>query len=117
MSDAPEPARITEYWQRKTDGSEPYHPPFVTGWEHSFRTGHMIRAARAMAGWTQADLAREAGLHVRTIKKWESEPTPWRKGYALSRMQAALARHGVIVFLRPAPGVRYAKHVTGTGES
>jgi DNA-binding XRE family transcriptional regulator len=106
-----EPAHITAHWQRLANTSEPYRVPDFKGWEHSFRTGDMIRAARMLAGWTQEELGKAAGVHARTVRKWEAEPTPWRKGYALSRMQAALAKCGVIVFLAPTPGVRYGKPV------
>jgi DNA-binding XRE family transcriptional regulator len=106
-----EPASITAHWQRLANTSEPYRVPDLKGWEHSFRTGNMIAAARMLAGWTQAQLAEAAGLHERTVRKWEAEPTPWRKGYALSRMQQALATRGVIIFLRPTPGVRYDRSV------
>jgi hypothetical protein len=106
-----EPANIIAHWHKLSDGSQPYRVPDFKGWEHSFRTGDMIRAAQTLAGWVQAQLADAARLHPRTIRKWEAEPTPWRKGHALSRMQEALATRGVIVFLHPTPGVRYDRPV------
>jgi transcriptional regulator with XRE-family HTH domain len=85
--------------------------PDFKGWEHSFRIGDMITAGRMLTRWTQKQLAEAAGLHERTVRKWEAEPTPWRNGYALSRMQQALATRGVIVFLQPTPGIRYEEAV------
>jgi hypothetical protein len=102
-----EPTHITAHWKHLSDKSEPFSPPIITGWEHCFRTGDMIAAGRMLAGWTQKQLAEAARIHERSVRKWEAQPTPMRKGYALSRMQAALATRGVLVFLNPTPGVRY----------
>jgi transcriptional regulator with XRE-family HTH domain len=36
-------------------------------------SGRQIRAARMLAGLTQADLARAAGCHPRSVRYWESK--------------------------------------------
>lgn len=38
-----------------------------------------IQQMRADAGWTQSDLAEEAQVDTRTIKRWEAEETPTRR--------------------------------------
>ncbi|RED36198.1 helix-turn-helix protein [Rhodopseudomonas thermotolerans] len=39
-------------------------------------TSEMIRAARALLRWEQADLAAEAGVSLPTVKRIEKEPGP-----------------------------------------
>jgi transcriptional regulator with XRE-family HTH domain len=106
-----EPAHITAHWQHKAQASRAFDTIKRKGWEHGFRTGDLLRAGRALAGLTQDELAMAAGINDRTVRKWEAVNTPWRKGHALARMQEALALHGVMVFLSPSPGVRYAAPV------
>lgn len=36
-------------------------------------TGRHVRAARALLGWTQADLAARAKIGVRTVKRFEND--------------------------------------------
>jgi transcriptional regulator with XRE-family HTH domain len=36
-------------------------------------SGRQIRAARMLAGLTQADLARAAGCHPRSVRYWENK--------------------------------------------
>lgn len=52
-------------------------------------------AERSRRGWTQADLARAAGLHPRTIYMVESGQTP--RQATLQKIAAALQGHTPIV--------------------
>ena len=71
-------------------------------------SGRQIRAARMLAGLTQAELAREAGYHPRSVRYWESKGTdaPTNVASTLDSIEQALIRYGVIPFSTPSPGVR-----------
>ena len=71
--------------------SEPYHPPVITPGQ--------IRAARALVGWQQKDLAVRAGISEMTIKNIEQGRTDPRSS-SLTAIQKALDDAGV-VFLQP----------------
>lgn len=58
------------------------------------RSGRHLKAARALAGLSQRQLAAAAGLHFNSIKYHEAKPEPLG-GYAVSRMEAVLASRGV----------------------
>ena len=63
-------------------------------------SGHQIRAARMLAGLTQADLARAAGCHPRSVRYWENKGSnpPTNVASTLDSIEQALNRHGVIPF-------------------
>ena len=74
-----------------------------------------IRAARALLGWNQQELADQAGIGSATIKRLESKPgllsgsaeTAWR-------IQGALEKAGIIFIDADdtnGPGVRLAKPI------
>ena len=73
-------------------------------------TAGQIRAARALIGWKQTELAKAAGISEISIKNIEREVTDSRSS-TLSAIQAAFEKAGV-VFLEPGdtrdggPGVR-----------
>lgn len=73
-------------------------------------TGAQIRAARALIGWKQTDLASASGVSEISIKNIERGATDPR-GSTLSAIQEAFSKAGV-VFLDPGdvrdggPGVR-----------
>jgi transcriptional regulator with XRE-family HTH domain len=71
-------------------------------------SGRQIRAARILAGLTQADLARAAGYHPRSVRFWENkgDSPPTNVASTLDSIEEALNRHGVIPFSVPTPGVR-----------
>ena|SRR5436190_13562983 len=71
-------------------------------------SGRQIRAARILAGLTQADLARAAGCHPRSVRYWEDKGSnaPTNVASTLDSIEQALNRHGVIPFSTPTPGVR-----------
>jgi transcriptional regulator with XRE-family HTH domain len=74
-------------------------------------SGRQLRAARVLAGLTQAELAIEAGFARRAAKYWESrgDSLPTCVPQSLERIEGVLARHGVAVFSEPSPGVRLAQ--------
>ncbi len=68
-------------------------------------TSGQIKAARALAGISQKELAGRAGLHVNSVRYLE------RQGYLTTDhsrqcVEEALARSGVEVFISPSIGVR-----------
>src|SRR5205807_7919838 len=71
-------------------------------------SGRQIRAARMLAGLTQADLARATGCHPRAVRYWENKGSnqPTNVASTLDSIEQALNRHGVIPFSTPTPGVR-----------
>jgi len=56
----------------------------------------LIRAARAMIGWSQADLARESNLGVRTVKRAEDQDWSRRADATDLAIRAAFAKAGVV---------------------
>ncbi len=72
-------------------------------------SGRQIRAARMLAGLTQADLARAAGCHPRSVRYWESKGNnpPTNVVFTLDSIEQALFGYGVILFSTPTPGVRF----------
>jgi DNA-binding XRE family transcriptional regulator len=73
-------------------------------------SGRQLRAARVLAGLTQAQLARQAGFHERACRYWEArgDDPPTTVTQSLARIEAALGRNGVLVFRDPTPGARMA---------
>jgi transcriptional regulator with XRE-family HTH domain len=75
-------------------------------------TAGQIRAARALLGWSGAQLAKAAGVSLQTIRRMESDLGPGRSSAAnVEAVQHALEMAGV-VFLEAdgagaaGPGVR-----------
>jgi transcriptional regulator with XRE-family HTH domain len=70
-------------------------------------SGRQIRAARMLAGLTQADLARAAGCHPRSVRYWESKGNnpPTNVASTLDSIEQVLIGYGVILFSTPTPGV------------
>ncbi len=70
-------------------------------------SGAVLKAARVMAGMRQADLARAADLHPKSIAYWERRGS---RGYwneiGLRRIVEALRTRGVEVMRGEAEGVR-----------
>jgi transcriptional regulator with XRE-family HTH domain len=71
-------------------------------------SGRQIRAARMLAGLTQADLARAAGCDPRSVRYWENKGNnlPTNVVSTLDSIEQALIGYGVIPFSTPTPGVR-----------
>ena len=72
-------------------------------------TGAQIRAARALLGWTRAELATAANLHRNAVAYWELRATiptgHYREPHACRLIRKALLVAGVEIFMAP-PGVR-----------
>jgi transcriptional regulator with XRE-family HTH domain len=67
-------------------------------------TCRQLKAARALAGWTQKDLGREIGVDERQIRFWERRiPTNARKRQMLEHV---FADAGVVFVSDPTIGVR-----------
>jgi transcriptional regulator with XRE-family HTH domain len=73
-------------------------------------TGRQLKAARALLGWEQTDLAKKAGVAVSTIRRMESFPDEIgaRTG-TLSLVKKALERAGIDFLNDGQPGVRLRK--------
>jgi hypothetical protein len=71
-------------------------------------SGRQLRAARMLAGLTQARLSMEAGFNPRACRYWEGrkDNPPTSVDGTLEAIETALLRHGVEVFVRPSPGCR-----------
>jgi len=75
-------------------------------------TIEQLRAARALLGWSQTDLARHAGLSVPTVKRLEGGFGPHVSDEARIKMQKTLEQAG-ISFIEEnggGPGVRLRNH-------
>ena len=66
----------------------------------SFASGKHLKAARALAGLKQADLAEAAGLHVNSVRRLERSKVRCG-GWAGRRIIEALAHFGVEVLDNP----------------
>lgn len=60
----------------------------------TLRNGLHLKAARTLAGLTQAQLADAAGLHANSVKRWERN-SGRIGGHAVALMIKALECHGV----------------------
>jgi DNA-binding transcriptional regulator YiaG len=79
-------------------------------------SSRQLKAARALAGLSQAKLAREAGYNADACRYWEShgDGPPTTVQETLDMITATLQRHGVILLRDPTPGVRL-DHLPGDG--
>ena len=57
--------------------------------------GRQIRAGRALAGWSQNDLAKAAGLHFNSVKAYEGRERI-NGGDAVAAIRTALEGQGVL---------------------
>jgi hypothetical protein len=73
-------------------------------------SGRQLRAARTLAGLTQAQLAGEVHCHERACRYWEAkgDGPPTSTASVLREIESALLRHGVVIFREPTPGARIA---------
>jgi transcriptional regulator with XRE-family HTH domain len=69
-------------------------------------SGEQLKAARILAGLSQEQLAAETGRSLRTITGWESTigALPCASRKSLERVESALSRHGVALYVTPAGG-------------
>ena len=68
--------------------------PAIAGYPAAMMTPEQIRAARALIGWKQADLAVAAGVSEISIKNIERGATDAR-GSTLAKIEDAFDRAGV----------------------
>jgi transcriptional regulator with XRE-family HTH domain len=75
-------------------------------------TIEQMRAARALLGWSQSELAKRAGLSLPTIKRVERGKGPAVSEEARSRIRQALEGGGAKFISENGggPGVRLRKH-------
>ena len=59
-------------------------------------TGNQLRAARALIGWSQAQVAAKAGLSVPTVKRAEGQGAVSASADATAAIRAALEAAGVV---------------------
>jgi transcriptional regulator with XRE-family HTH domain len=69
------------------------------------KTGRQLAAARTLAGVTQEELAKRAGLHVNSIRYLEKQD-PITTGHSSELVAGVLAGLGVLFFTVPSCGVR-----------
>lgn len=84
---------------------------FVDNDHQCMLTGNQLKAARALIGMHQSDLAHRAGLNVNTIRHMESsgaEPISGRVSN-VQAVQAALEHAGIEFLNGGEPGVRIRK--------
>ena len=74
-------------------------------------SSELFRAARALLGWSQTQLAKEAGLSLPTVKRVETKTGPKVSDAARVALKRALDQNGV-EFIEEnggGPGVRLRK--------
>jgi transcriptional regulator with XRE-family HTH domain len=73
--------------------------------------GAQVRAARALAGWSQKDLAKAAGISENAVRYWEAQharvlSSISGSGYGPEQIETALFWEAGVRFIDdPAPGV------------
>ena len=70
-------------------------------------TGQQLKAARALVGIGQDQLAEAAGLHVNSVRYLERQDRITTI-YSRQRVETAMNAFGVIFLTKPTPGVRVA---------
>lgn len=68
-----------------------------------------VKAARALLGWSQEDLAAHSGLSVPTIRRFEAQSKLRVSDEARRKMEAALKSAGILFTNGDEPGVRLRK--------
>lgn len=58
-------------------------------------TGNQLRAARALIGWSQAQVAQAAGISIPTVKRAEGQAAISASADAVAALRAALEMAGV----------------------
>lgn len=65
--------------------------------------GRVLAGARVMAGLTQDELGRTAGLLGRTVRHWEASETPPSHFRTMTKLTMGLRAHAVAVGFNPVP--------------
>jgi transcriptional regulator with XRE-family HTH domain len=70
-------------------------------------TGRQLKAARALVGWEQTDLAKRPGVAISTVRRMESfEGEIGARTGTLSLVQRTLEKAGIEFLNSGSPGVR-----------
>jgi len=70
-------------------------------------TGRQLKAARALVGWEQTELARKSGVAISTVRRMESfEGEIGARTGTLSLIKKSLEKAGVEFLNDDRPGVR-----------
>jgi predicted transcriptional regulator len=70
-------------------------------------SGRQLKAARALVGWEQTDLARKSGVAISTVRRMESfDGEVGARTSTLSLVQRALEKAGIEFLNDTRPGVR-----------
>jgi predicted transcriptional regulator len=70
-------------------------------------SGRQLKAARALVGWEQTDLAKKSGVAVSTIRRMESfQGEVGARTSTLSLVEKALEKAGIEFLNSESPGVR-----------
>ncbi|MBF0334589.1 MAG: helix-turn-helix domain-containing protein [Alphaproteobacteria bacterium] len=73
----------------------------------SLNDNRQIRAARALLGWEQKDLAKAAGVNINTIRRMEGSDGAIRGNIrTLADVRTALENAGIEFLNHGSPGVR-----------
>ncbi|SEC88419.1 hypothetical protein SAMN05443249_3803 [Beijerinckia sp. 28-YEA-48] len=72
-------------------------------------TGSQVKAARAMIGMGQRELAREAGCVVNTVVGLEASDAVKASYHTVAKVQRVLESRGVVFIGLPQPGVKFAR--------
>jgi transcriptional regulator with XRE-family HTH domain len=76
----------------------------------SMTTIRQVKAARALLGWSQIDLAEKSGVSIPTIERLEGADGPiGGRPETASKIIAALQRAGIELLNHGEPGVRLRK--------
>lgn len=75
----------------------------------NFITIEQFRAARALLGWSRAELAKRSGLSEPTVKRVEIEEGPNVSDDARQKLRSTLEAAGVTFTNDGAPGVKLKK--------
>ncbi|WP_042776652.1 helix-turn-helix domain-containing protein [Sinorhizobium fredii] len=78
-------------------------------------TGNQLKAARALAGLEQKDVAEKAGLNVNTVRNMEATGAGQIAGRAqnVQNVQRVLEMEGIEFLNHGQPGVRLVKSKAG----
>jgi transcriptional regulator with XRE-family HTH domain len=75
----------------------------------NIRSGAQFKAARALLGITQAEVAAASGLHTNSIRYLESQESV-TTGHSSALVEEAMNKLGVVFFIAPTIGVRLKGH-------
>jgi DNA-binding transcriptional regulator YiaG len=96
----------------------PRPPSTMAAADINLVSGRQLRAARVLAGLTQAQLAEQLGCHERACRYWEAkgDDRPTSTTSILQKIEAALLANSVVVFCEPSPGARLSQRFRGSQE-